>query len=368
MERAVPALARRGGRRDGARRLDGGRGPQRRVPARASCGATTAGCCGRGRAGAPTRRARVRRGLRRAARGAAHARRGRRRRMARRGAHASPTTSCACSPTRSTAGSSRPGTDAEALIVRPKDVQDNATPVGELARRQRAAPARRAHRGRDATRSSRRAGSAALAPLLGEHPTAFAYLLGALERLVAPPIEVAIVGDGRRRRDPAAARARSSGRLSRPNVVVTLAPARPGTGRRALAAARGPPAGRRRRAARVRLRALRVPAAGHDARGARRAARRRPGGPARLRQAPGPPSRARGTGAGRRLVLLGGAAEAVGELLGHRPAVGDERLTLGGVERRRRGRSRPCRRASRDGVSSTGSTPAPFLTLKLRSS
>ena len=34
----------------------------------------------------------------------------------------------------------------------------------------------------------------AMAPLLGEHPTAFAYLLGALDRWLAPPVEVAIVG------------------------------------------------------------------------------------------------------------------------------------------------------------------------------
>jgi uncharacterized protein YyaL (SSP411 family) len=33
-----------------------------------------------------------------------------------------------------------------------------------------------------------------MAPLLGEHPTAFAYLLGALDRWLAPPVEVAIVG------------------------------------------------------------------------------------------------------------------------------------------------------------------------------
>jgi uncharacterized protein YyaL (SSP411 family) len=35
-----------------------------------------------------------------------------------------------------------------------------------------------------------------LALVLGEHPTAFAYLLAALERSLAPPIEVALVGTG----------------------------------------------------------------------------------------------------------------------------------------------------------------------------
>ena len=46
----------------------------------------------------------------------------------------------------------------------------------------------------------RRGGSRTLAPVLGEHPTAFAYLLEALERLVTPPLEVAVVGDARRSR------------------------------------------------------------------------------------------------------------------------------------------------------------------------
>src|SRR5262249_378489 len=33
-----------------------------------------------------------------------------------------------------------------------------------------------------------------MSPLLGDHPTAFAYLLGALERSLTPPLEVAVVG------------------------------------------------------------------------------------------------------------------------------------------------------------------------------
>ena len=61
----------------------------------------------------------------------------------------------------------------------------------------------------------RPAGSRGLAPLLAEHPTAFAYLLGALERLVTPPIEVAIVGDPA---DPAT-------RTLRAEVVTRLIPA-----------------------------------------------------------------------------------------------------------------------------------------------
>ncbi len=85
------------------------------------------------------------------------------------------------------------GVDAESLIVRPKDYQDNATPsenslaadgflrlaalTGDAAYEARASQWIRT-----------------MAPLLGEHPTAFAYLLEAFERLVTPPIEVAIVG------------------------------------------------------------------------------------------------------------------------------------------------------------------------------
>jgi uncharacterized protein YyaL (SSP411 family) len=37
--------------------------------------------------------------------------------------------------------------------------------------------------------------------VLGEHPTAFAFLLEALERVVQPPVEVAIVGDAGAARD-----------------------------------------------------------------------------------------------------------------------------------------------------------------------
>ena len=85
------------------------------------------------------------------------------------------------------------GTDAEALIVRPKDIQDNATPS------ENSLAANGLLRLAALTGDERYADHAAvwlraMAPLLGEHPTAFAYLLGALERWLTPPIEVAIVG------------------------------------------------------------------------------------------------------------------------------------------------------------------------------
>ena len=117
------------------------------------------------------------------------------------------------------------GSDAESLIVRPKDSQDNATPAenslacdgllrlaaltGEPVYEERAAEWLRA-----------------MAPLLGEHPTAFAYLLAALDRWLAAPVEVAIVGEPA---DPttAALRREIAGRF-RPNIVWLSAP--PDTG------------------------------------------------------------------------------------------------------------------------------------------
>jgi hypothetical protein len=85
------------------------------------------------------------------------------------------------------------GIDAEELIVRPKDVQDNATPSeNSLACNgllRLAALSGNTHYADLAATWMR-----GMAQLVGEHPTAFAYLLGALERLVTPPIEVAVVG------------------------------------------------------------------------------------------------------------------------------------------------------------------------------
>jgi len=86
------------------------------------------------------------------------------------------------------------GIDAEALIVRPKDYQDNATPSenslaadGLLRLAALTGDTAAAHRAERWIST--------MAPVLGEHPTAFAFLLEALERMLRPPLEVAIVGD-----------------------------------------------------------------------------------------------------------------------------------------------------------------------------
>ena len=86
------------------------------------------------------------------------------------------------------------GRDAEALVVRPKDAEDNATPsANSLAANGLLRLA--------ALTGERRYEDAAtgwlerIAPLATQYPTGFAYVLGALERASSAPIEVAIVGD-----------------------------------------------------------------------------------------------------------------------------------------------------------------------------
>ena len=162
------------------------------------------------------------------------------------------------------------GTDAEALIVRPKDFAGQRHAVGELARRRRPAAPRRAHRRAPYDGTRRSGGCATLAPVLGEHPTAFAYLLGALERVRGTAAR------GRDRRRPRTTRHATRcvdevrGRLLPAAVRVV---AEPGAGARPHPAARRARP-RRRRADRVRVRALRLPAPRHRPRGAARPARR----------------------------------------------------------------------------------------------
>jgi uncharacterized protein YyaL (SSP411 family) len=112
------------------------------------------------------------------------------------------------------------GVDAESLIVRPKEYQDNATPAeNSLASTGLLRLAALTGVGRyevPAEEVLRLLGS-----VLAEHASAFAYLLGALERLVTPPLEVAVIGD----RDGAdVLRREVHGRLLPAAVTVSAAP------------------------------------------------------------------------------------------------------------------------------------------------
>ena len=86
------------------------------------------------------------------------------------------------------------GVDAEALIVRPKDFEDNATP-SENSLAAHALLRLAALTGDDSYRERAERWVSMIAPVIGEHPTAFAYLLRAVDRLVHPSVEIAIVGD-----------------------------------------------------------------------------------------------------------------------------------------------------------------------------
>jgi uncharacterized protein len=116
------------------------------------------------------------------------------------------------------------GVDAESLIVRPKEYQDNATPAeNSLAANGLLRLAALTGAGRYEVPAEEVL--RLLGPVLAEHATAFAYLLGALERLVTPPLEVAIVGEGSNGAE--ALRREVRGRLLPASVTVDAAP---GTG------------------------------------------------------------------------------------------------------------------------------------------
>ena len=193
LERAVPALARRGRRRVRPRRLDGRRARERTLPARRA---------------APPRRppaailaGRPRRRSSRSPRTTP--------RCSRRCSpspssttpcgsptHApSPTSSCACSPTTSTAGFFTTGIDADGTHRAAEGLPGQRDAVGELAGGRRPAAARRAHRRHRRDRTGGSAGCATLAPVLAEHPTAFAHLLEAARRASGAPREIVLVGD-----------------------------------------------------------------------------------------------------------------------------------------------------------------------------
>jgi uncharacterized protein len=86
------------------------------------------------------------------------------------------------------------GHDAEALVARQKDLFDNATPsansAGALALARLAALTGEARYAEAADRMTRLVGDAA-----ASHPTAFAHLVAALDVVLGPAAEVAVVGD-----------------------------------------------------------------------------------------------------------------------------------------------------------------------------
>lgn len=86
------------------------------------------------------------------------------------------------------------GTDAEVLIVRPKEIQDNASPAeNSLAA---SGLVRLAHlTGKNEYIDVAQQWISAISEVAGEHPRSFAYLLGAAERLVAAPVEIVVIGN-----------------------------------------------------------------------------------------------------------------------------------------------------------------------------
>jgi uncharacterized protein YyaL (SSP411 family) len=117
------------------------------------------------------------------------------------------------------------GTDGETLITRPRDVFDNATPSANSL----AANGLLRLSALTGERRWQEAGEAAIravGTVMGEAPTAFAELLGALERLIGPTVEIAVVGD------PAdAAMAELTGEVRRRFMPTAVAvAAAPGTG------------------------------------------------------------------------------------------------------------------------------------------
>ena len=149
--------------------------------------------------------------------------------------------------------------DHEALITRRKEIEDNPIPAGQSAAALgllQLAALTGEHRYEEAALGVIRL----LHTIAPQHPQAFGHLLQAIDFHVSPAREVALVGPG-----PRAARA---------GGVRGLPPACRGGRRRGRrrAPARGPRAGRRPRR-RLRVRALRLPAAGDRAGRACRAAR-----------------------------------------------------------------------------------------------
>jgi uncharacterized protein YyaL (SSP411 family) len=85
------------------------------------------------------------------------------------------------------------GSDAEALIVRPQDFFDNATP-SENSLAADGLLRLAALTGDESLEASPRRLLAQLAPLASRHGSSFGFLLGAYERAITAPIEIALIG------------------------------------------------------------------------------------------------------------------------------------------------------------------------------
>ncbi len=88
------------------------------------------------------------------------------------------------------------GNDSEALISRPKDIMDNATPAGnsvavDVLLRLAAFTGESSYRQRADDYLQ------PLADIMVQHPSAFGYALGALDFALSPVKEFAIIGDPR---------------------------------------------------------------------------------------------------------------------------------------------------------------------------
>ena len=151
--------------------------------------------------------------------------------------------------------------DHEALIARRKDLEDTPIPAGGSAAALRPAAPRRADRRARLRGAGGRAARACCTSSPCAIPNAFGHLLQALDLYLAPRREVALAGD------PAgvAALAAVVREARRPHLVLAAGPGDGADRRGAHGAAH---AGRRPRRG-LRVRALRLPHAGHRARRAR---------------------------------------------------------------------------------------------------
>ena len=176
----------------GRRRLDGRGARQRALPPHARCGAPTAGCCGRGRTAAPRSSRTPRTTPRCSKRCSRWPRSTTSLGSSTRGP--SPTSSSGSSPTTSAAGSSPPAPTPKRSSCARRTTRTTRRRRRTHSRRRGSCASPRSP-ATTCTRTVATRWVGALAPVVGEHPSAFAYLLGAVERVTLAPLEVVIVGD-----------------------------------------------------------------------------------------------------------------------------------------------------------------------------